>query len=144
MRQRRGHRRRPHPDRAGLRRQGLLSRRPRRRLSAHVIKAIVKRTGIDPKLIEDVRWGCVQQQGEQGYRHRPDGGVIAGLPMEIGGVTINRNCGSSLQASTRRPEHRRRLRGRADRRRRRAHAPHPDGGRSRPQPAPRSAGTARP
>ena len=36
-------------------------------LSAHVIRAIVERTGIDPHLIEDVRWGCVQQQGEQGF-----------------------------------------------------------------------------
>ncbi len=35
-------------------------------LSAHVMNAIVERTRIDPKLIEDVRWGCVQQQGEQG------------------------------------------------------------------------------
>ena len=33
-------------------------------LSAHVIKALVERTGIDPQLVEDVRWGCVQQQGE--------------------------------------------------------------------------------
>ena len=36
-------------------------------LSAHVIKAIVERTGIEPHRIEDVRWGCVQQQGEQGF-----------------------------------------------------------------------------
>ena len=36
-------------------------------LSAGLLKALVDRTGIEPQLIEDVRWGCVQQQGEQGY-----------------------------------------------------------------------------
>jgi acetyl-CoA acyltransferase len=67
-------------------------------LSAHVIRAIVERTGIDPKLIEDVRWGCVQQQGEQGYDVARIAALVAGLPEETGGVTINRNCASSLQA----------------------------------------------
>jgi len=67
-------------------------------LSAHVIRAIVQRTGIDPKLIEDVRWGCVQQQGEQGYDVARIAALVAGLPEETGGVTINRNCASSLQA----------------------------------------------
>ena len=67
-------------------------------LSAHVIKTIVRRTGIDPKLIEDVRWGCVQQQGEQGYDVARIAALVAGLPEETGGVTINRNCASSLQA----------------------------------------------
>jgi acetyl-CoA acyltransferase len=67
-------------------------------LSAHVMKALVRRTGIDPKLIEDVRWGCVQQQGEQGYDVARIAALVAGLPEETGGVTINRNCASSLQA----------------------------------------------
>jgi acetyl-CoA acyltransferase len=67
-------------------------------LSAHVIKSLVQRTGIDPKLIEDVRWGCVQQQGEQGYDVARIAALVAGLPEETGGVTINRNCASSLQA----------------------------------------------
>lgn len=67
-------------------------------LSAHVIRAIVARTGIDPHLIEDVRWGCVQQQGEQGFDIARNAALIAGLPIEVGGVTVNRNCGSSLQA----------------------------------------------
>ena len=67
-------------------------------LSAHVIEALVKRTGIDPKLVEDVRWGCVQQQGEQGYDIARIAAMIAGLPKETAGVTINRNCASSLQA----------------------------------------------
>jgi acetyl-CoA acyltransferase len=67
-------------------------------LSAHVLNALVERTGIDPHLIEDVRWGCVQQQGEQGFDIARVAVLAAGLPIEIGGVTINRNCASSLQA----------------------------------------------
>lgn len=67
-------------------------------LSAHVIKALVERTKIDPRLIEDVRWGCVQQQGEQGFDIARIASLVAGLPVETGGVTINRNCASSLTA----------------------------------------------
>lgn len=67
-------------------------------LSAELLKALVERTGIEPHLIEDVRWGCVQQQGEQGYDIGRIAVLMADLPIEIGGVTINRNCASSLQA----------------------------------------------
>jgi acetyl-CoA acyltransferase len=67
-------------------------------LSAHVMRAIVQRTGIAPELIEDVRWGCVQQQGEQGYDIARIAALAADLPVEAGGVTVNRNCASSLQA----------------------------------------------
>ena len=67
-------------------------------LSAHVMNALVERTGIEPRLIDDVRWGCVQQQGEQGFDVARIAALVAGLPIETGGVTINRNCASSLQA----------------------------------------------
>ena len=67
-------------------------------LSAHAMKAIVSRTGIDPALIEDIRWGCVQQQGEQGFDVARIASLAADLPVEAGAVTINRNCASSLQA----------------------------------------------
>jgi acetyl-CoA acyltransferase len=67
-------------------------------LSAHAMRAVVERTGIEPSLIEDVRWGCVQQQGEQGFDHARIAALAADLPIETGGVTINRNCASSLQA----------------------------------------------
>ena len=67
-------------------------------LSAHVMRAVVERTGIEPALIEDVRWGCVQQQGEQGFDVARIALLAADLPIETGGVTINRNCASSLQA----------------------------------------------
>jgi acetyl-CoA acyltransferase len=67
-------------------------------LSAHIIKALVSRTGIDPHLIEDVRWGCVMQSGEQGFDIARIAALAADLPIETAGVTINRNCASSLQA----------------------------------------------
>ena len=67
-------------------------------LSAHCMKTLVERTAIDPHLIEDVRWGCVLQQGEQGIDIARIASLIAGLPIETGGVTINRNCASGLQA----------------------------------------------
>lgn len=67
-------------------------------LSAHVIKAVVERTGIDRKEIEDVQWGCVMQSGEQGADIARIAALIADLPIETGGVTINRNCASSLTA----------------------------------------------
>lgn len=67
-------------------------------ISAQLLQAIVQRTGIDPHLIEDIRWGCVQQQGEQGYDIARIAALMAELPVEVAGVTINRNCGSSLQA----------------------------------------------
>jgi acetyl-CoA acyltransferase len=67
-------------------------------LSAQLLQAIVRRTGIDPHLIEDIRWGCVQQQGEQGYDIARIAALMAELPVAVAGVTINRNCGSSLQA----------------------------------------------
>ena len=67
-------------------------------LSAHVMNALIDRVKIDPHAIEDVRWGCVQQQGEQGFDVARISALVAGLPIETGGVTINRNCASSLQA----------------------------------------------
>jgi acetyl-CoA acyltransferase len=67
-------------------------------LSAHIMQALLKRTGIASKEIEDVRWGCVMQQGEQGFDIARIAAMVAGLPPETAGVTINRNCASSLQA----------------------------------------------
>src|SRR5436190_8194869 len=67
-------------------------------LSADLMKALVERVGIPPGAIDDVLWGCVMQQKEQGFDVARMAAVIAGLPVEVGGVTVNRNCGSSLQA----------------------------------------------
>jgi acetyl-CoA acyltransferase len=67
-------------------------------LSAQCMRGLVERTRIDPHLVEDVRWGCVMQQGEQGIDIARIALLIAGLPIETGGVTINRNCASGLTA----------------------------------------------
>jgi acetyl-CoA acyltransferase len=67
-------------------------------LSARVIEALVERTGIEPTLIEDVVWGCVQQQAEQGGNVGRTAALLAGLPIESSATTVSRNCGSSLQA----------------------------------------------
>jgi acetyl-CoA acyltransferase len=67
-------------------------------LSADLMRALVDRVGIPGSAIEDVVWGCVKQQGEQGYDIAHMASLIAGLPLEVAGVTVNRNCGSSLQA----------------------------------------------
>src|SRR3712207_8492601 len=56
------------------------------------------RSGLPPSEVEDVHWGCVRQDKEQGYDVARMAALIAGLPVEVGGVTVNRNCGSSLQA----------------------------------------------
>src|SRR5437667_6331830 len=67
-------------------------------LSADLMKALLERVGISASEVEDIQWGCVKQQGEQGYDVARQAALIAGLPIEVGGVTVNRNCGSSLQA----------------------------------------------
>src|SRR5438034_6180384 len=67
-------------------------------LSADLMKALLERTQVPASEIEDIHWGCVKQQGEQGFDIARMASLIAGLPIEIGGVTVNRNCGSSLQA----------------------------------------------
>src|ERR671932_1173131 len=67
-------------------------------LSADLMKALLERAGVPASEVEDIQWGCVKQQGEQGYDVARMAALIAGLPLEVGGVTVNRNCGSSLQA----------------------------------------------
>ena len=67
-------------------------------LAVTVVKSIVERTSIDVAEIEDVLLGNTQQTGEQGLNAARTVALMAGLPMEAGGATINRLCGSSLQA----------------------------------------------
>ncbi len=67
-------------------------------LAVLVVQALVERTGIDPAEIEDLVLGNTQQQGEQGFNAARAVGLMAGLSMQTGGATINRLCGSSLQA----------------------------------------------
>jgi len=67
-------------------------------LAALVIKAVVERTKIDPVLIEDVILGCANQAGEDNRNVARMALLLAGLPVEVGGLTVNRLCGSGLQA----------------------------------------------
>jgi len=68
-------------------------------LGAHVLKALVERTGIDPAAVEDVIFGCVDQIGAQASDIARTAWLSAGLPEEVPGVTIDRQCGSSQQAA---------------------------------------------
>ena len=67
-------------------------------LAALVIRAVVDRTKIDPSLIEDVVLGCANQAGEDNRSVARMALLIAGLPVEVAGQTVNRLCGSGLQA----------------------------------------------
>jgi acetyl-CoA C-acetyltransferase len=67
-------------------------------LAAAVIRALVERSGIDLALIEDVILGCANQAGEDNRNVARMAALLAGLPAEVGGLTVNRLCGSGLQA----------------------------------------------
>jgi 3-oxoadipyl-CoA thiolase len=67
-------------------------------LAAIAIAAVVERSGIDPALIEDVILGCANQAGEDNRDVARMALLLAGLPVEVGGLTVNRLCGSGLQA----------------------------------------------
>ena len=67
-------------------------------LGALPIKALIARTGVDPLAIDDVVWGCIDTIGAQAGDIGRTAWLVAGLPEEIPGVTIDRQCGSSQQA----------------------------------------------
>jgi len=67
-------------------------------LGAHVMRSIVERTGIDPLAVDDVYFGCVDAIGPQAGDIARTCWLAAGLPEEIPGTTIDRQCGSSQQA----------------------------------------------
>ena len=67
-------------------------------LAARVIEALVERTGIDPQGIDDVLFGCTNQAGEDNRNVARMGLLRAGLPVTVPGQTVNRLCGSGLQA----------------------------------------------
>ncbi|MFD3166418.1 thiolase family protein [Herpetosiphon sp. NSE202] len=67
-------------------------------LYAHVLNALIERTGIDPSLIEDVVTGCVTNTGEQGANIGRLGVMLSNLPITVPAVTLNRMCGSAQQA----------------------------------------------
>lgn len=68
-------------------------------LSASLMEQILKRNPkLDPADIEDVIWGCVKQTKEQGFNIARNAALLAGIPKTVAGVTVNRLCGSSMQA----------------------------------------------
>ena len=68
-------------------------------LAAHIIRRLLDRhPGLDPASVEDVVWGAANQAGEDNRNVGRMAGLLAGLPIEVPGVTVNRLCGSGLQA----------------------------------------------
>ena len=67
-------------------------------LGAHVIKALIERSGVDPMAVEDVIFGCVDAIGPQAGNIARTCWLAAGMPEAIPGVTVDRQCGSSQQA----------------------------------------------
>ncbi|MGL6002648.1 MAG: acetyl-CoA C-acyltransferase FadA [Plesiomonas sp.] len=68
-------------------------------LSAHLMRSLLARNPqLNPNSIEDIYWGCVQQTLEQGFNIARNAALLAGIPHTVGAVTVNRLCGSSMQA----------------------------------------------
>ncbi|MDO6692284.1 acetyl-CoA C-acyltransferase FadA [Aliiglaciecola sp. 3_MG-2023] len=68
-------------------------------LSAHLMTKLLERNpGVDPSEIEDIIWGCVQQTKEQGFNVARNAQLLTQIPRSTAAVTVNRLCGSSMQA----------------------------------------------
>ncbi len=67
-------------------------------LAAHAIRHAVERAGIAPGEVEDVVLGCAMQEGTTGYNTARQAALLAGLPITTGGTTVDRQCGSGMQA----------------------------------------------
>jgi acetyl-CoA acyltransferase len=80
------------------RRKGGLSEIHPVDLSAHVLRALAERTGLDPVHVDDVVWGCVSQVGEQSWNVGRNAVLGAGWPESVPGTSVDRQCGSSQQA----------------------------------------------
>ncbi|MDE3192539.1 MAG: hypothetical protein KGN00_02520, partial [Chloroflexota bacterium] len=77
---------------------GILARQRPDVLAAHVLRTIVDRAKLDPKTIDDVIMGCTNQAGEDNRNVARMAVLLADLPVDVPGQTVNRLCGSSLQA----------------------------------------------
>src|ERR671915_102150 len=67
-------------------------------LAAHVISALVKRNAVPTDRVDDVMWGAANQAGEDNRNVARMALLLAGLPVEVPGATVNRLCGSGLEA----------------------------------------------
>ncbi|MBP9823180.1 MAG: thiolase family protein [Thermoanaerobaculia bacterium] len=81
-----------------LAKKGELARVRPDDLAAQTVRALVERTGLDPNEVEDLLVGCAFPEGEQGFNVARIIGFLAELPLAVGGATMNRFCGSSMQA----------------------------------------------
>lgn len=79
-------------------RKGDLAKTRPDEMAAEVVKGLVSRTGVNPDDIEDLILGCAFPEGEQGLNVARLIVLMAGLPQSVGGVTVNRFCGSSMQS----------------------------------------------
>jgi acetyl-CoA acyltransferase len=66
-------------------------------LSAHMIRSVIERVGVDPTTIDDVYWGCAMPEATQGLNIARLAWLRAGMPVEVPAATINRFCSSGLQ-----------------------------------------------
>ena len=80
------------------RRKGSLAAVHGVELSAHVLRSLAERSQLDPALVDDVIWGCVQQVGQQSFNLGRNAVLTAGWPESVPATTIDRQCGSSQQA----------------------------------------------
>jgi acetyl-CoA acyltransferase len=67
-------------------------------LSADIMRALLDRVPFPANQVEDIHWGCVKQEREQGFNVARQASLAAGFPVEVPATTVNRLCGSSLQA----------------------------------------------
>lgn len=79
-------------------RNGLLAGLHPTELGAAVLKKVLHRAGIEPSLVDDVIMGCVLSAGDQGLNIARNSALLAGFPVEVPGVTVDRQCGSGQQA----------------------------------------------
>lgn len=79
-------------------RKGKLAQTRPDTLACLVAQALVSRAGIDPAQLEDIILGCAYPEAAQGNNMARTVGLLAGFPIEVGGMTVNRFCGSSMQA----------------------------------------------
>ncbi len=78
--------------------KGELARVRPDEMASQVIRQLLERTGVDAEKIEDLIVGCAFPEGEQGFNMARLIGFLADLPLSVAGVTVNRFCGSSMQA----------------------------------------------
>ena len=78
--------------------KGALSGVHPQEIFAQVLRGLVKRGGLDPRLVDDVVVGCVSQSGEQGANISRNSVLAAGWPIEVSAVSLNRFCGSGQQS----------------------------------------------